>query len=101
MSPKPLRWVGGVRCLELFPKKNRFFLDPFPNPGCQIGGYSTNKISVNEALKSRPYNVVFVYKLGWGGQGLRELIKKLILFLPFDHALVNHMRSILFQHCLG
>ena len=31
VSPKPLRWVGGVRCLGLFPKKNRFFsIDPFP-----------------------------------------------------------------------
>ena len=30
MSPKPLRWVGGARCLGLFPKRNRFFFDPFP-----------------------------------------------------------------------
>ena len=30
VSPKPLRWVGGVRYLGLFPKKNRFFFDPFP-----------------------------------------------------------------------
>ena len=29
MSPKLIRWVGGVRCLGLFPKKNRFFY-PFP-----------------------------------------------------------------------
>ena len=28
MSPKPLRWVGGVNCLGLFPKKNRFFFTP-------------------------------------------------------------------------
>ena len=28
MSPKPLGWVGGVRCLGLFSKKK--FLDPFP-----------------------------------------------------------------------
>ena len=26
VSPKPLWWVGGVRCLGLFPKKSRFFL---------------------------------------------------------------------------
>ena len=31
MSPKPLRWVGGVRCLGLFPKKSWFFFDAFPN----------------------------------------------------------------------
>ena len=30
VSPKPLRWVGGVRCLRLFPKKIDFFLDAFP-----------------------------------------------------------------------
>ena len=28
VSPKLIRWVGGVRCLGLFPKKNRFFLTP-------------------------------------------------------------------------
>ena len=28
MSPKPLRWVGGVCCLGLFPKKNWLFFDP-------------------------------------------------------------------------
>ena len=30
VSPKPLRCVGGVRCLGLFPKKSRFFFYPFP-----------------------------------------------------------------------
>ena len=37
----------------------------FCNPGCQTGD-STNKISktLNEALKSRPYNDVFVYNKG-------------------------------------
>ena len=29
MSPKLIRWVGGVRCLGLFPKKIDFFY-PFP-----------------------------------------------------------------------
>ena len=28
MSPKLIRWVGGVRCLGLFPKKCRFFFTP-------------------------------------------------------------------------
>ena len=28
MSPKLIRWVGGVRCLGLFPKKIDFFLTP-------------------------------------------------------------------------
>ena len=28
MSPKLIRWVGGVRCLGLFPKKNQFFFTP-------------------------------------------------------------------------
>ena len=28
MSPKLIRWVGGVRCLGLFPKKSRFFFTP-------------------------------------------------------------------------
>ena len=34
VSPKPLRWVGGVHCLGLFPKKNRFFSGclPLPSP---------------------------------------------------------------------
>ena len=30
VSPKPQGWVGGVRCLGIFPKKNRFFLGTFP-----------------------------------------------------------------------
>ena len=28
--------MGGVRCLGLFHKKNRFFLDPFPKGACRI-----------------------------------------------------------------
>ena len=28
VSPKLIRWVGGVRCLGLFPKKTRFFWTP-------------------------------------------------------------------------
>ena len=40
MSPKLIGWVGGVRCLGLFPKKSRFFFYPFPN--CNVESVNEN-----------------------------------------------------------
>ena len=54
VSSKLIRWEGGVRCLGLFPKKNRFFL-PLPSnvfayKGIQGFFILSKKIQVGHAL---------------------------------------------------
>ena len=52
MSPKPLQWVGGVRCLGLFPKKNWIFFTPsLSSENCSLNGKNwTDSIFFNHII---------------------------------------------------